>query len=642
MIMRLPPKLCVALLTISMVGCSGRTAPRPAELERIEYGQGTLRVEFDGPVRLAWIVVRDDHGQVVQEMPVRGERATFEVPFVGDDGAAYDVRLDAGDRVFEARLELPTDVAPLAAAVEAPFGQQSFDFAEGGAGEVLIAAGGSITIAARVECLLQQASEFELALDIPADVHVSEIDGRFTTTTAMAEAEGTRLALRDRLAVSDDFVQATATVRLARGAEQATIDGRFRAWRAEADDEGDILDLPLRLVLRSIGPAELAALIEVEAIVFPADFRGQQQPERPAETVVLADPVWATLRRLLIPAGRLIDVHAPYGDQAVWLTSRSSAPVNLVVESSVADSATGEALLDFAPPAWLAPRESPTAEHVLRLEAGETGAARFPLFVRPSVQPGRYERQYRVYMLGAGEPLLELASPLWVIRGDAVVSGVVVASLVGSVIPWLVMAIAGRRIVRRIGVVGLTTIALVAGLHFSVSYVARLGGDVLAGVLGPFAIFVAGLGNEAIPSLLLAAVVTLVPRPGVWTLSSLTVFLLNAIFTGQIGLADVLFVTVSIALGETLLALLGVTVGPQLGLVGGRFGWSFALRVAVAIGVANAATLYAQFCLVQVLYRLFFASWYVLAVSIVTGLLYGALGAVVGAMIGSRLRRTAR
>jgi hypothetical protein len=52
--------------------------------------------------------------------------------------------------------------------------------------------------------------------------------------------------------------------------------------------------------------------------------------------------------------------------------------------------------------------------------------------------------------------------------------------------------------------------------------------------------------------------------------------------------------------------------------------------------------LYAQFCLIEVLYRLFFAGWYVAAVAVVTGFLYGGAGAFMGARLGSELRRTAR
>jgi hypothetical protein len=96
---------------------------------------------------------------------------------------------------------------------------------------------------------------------------------------------------------------------------------------------------------------------------------------------------------------------------------------------------------------------------------------------------------------------------------------------------------------------------------------------------------------------------------------------------------------VSIILGEAALALLGITTSRGGIFIGARPSTTTVLRFAAAIGIANAATLYAQFCLVQVLHRLFFAGWYIAAVALVTGLLYGAAGAAAGTWLGFQLRR---
>lgn len=210
-------------------------------------------------------------------------------------------------------------------------------------------------------------------------------------------------------------------------------------------------------------------------------------------------------------------------------------------------------------------------------------------------------------------------------------------------VAWCLALWGGRRIIEQIGVEGLTTIALLSGAHFIAAYASRLLGYVLAGVAGPLAVFLAGIGNEGLTSLLVAALVVLVPRLGVITLSSLTVFCLQALFTGQLGFTDLLMVTVSIVIQETFAWLLGVTRRtaitdrwrdcPSSGLV---------VRTGLAIGLGNALALYAQFCLVQTLYRLYFAAWYVAAVVVVTGFVYGGVGALGGASLGLQLRRTAQ
>ncbi len=221
------------------------------------------------------------------------------------------------------------------------------------------------------------------------------------------------------------------------------------------------------------------------------------------------------------------------------------------------------------------------------------------------------------------------------------VTSVVVASLGAAGLLWVVIALTWRRLVNAIGIEGLTAIGLISSLHFVVSYASRLAGNVIASVTGPFYIFIAGIGNEGLTSTLMAALVVLVPRPGVVTLSSLTVFLLNATFTGQFGVADVLFVSVSIALAEGCLAATGVTSTSSFRMPRQRPTLSMLLTAAGAIGLANGGTLFAQYCLSQALYRLYFPLWYVVAVSLVTGVAYGAVGAAAGTLLGFQLRRTA-
>jgi hypothetical protein len=180
--------------------------------------------------------------------------------------------------------------------------------------------------------------------------------------------------------------------------------------------------------------------------------------------------------------------------------------------------------------------------------------------------------------------------------------------------------------------------------------------------LGPYAVFVIGLTSEGLTSLLFAVVIVLVPRPGTFAISSLTVFAANALFTGQLGVVDVLFVSISMVTAEACLSLLGVTTVAeggdcklqiancklQIEGTGGsaeaivlRVPWPLVLRIGLAVGVANMATLYAQYCVAQAAYRLVFPAWYVNVLSLVTGLLYGSIGAGLGVFVGWRLRRVA-
>lgn len=204
------------------------------------------------------------------------------------------------------------------------------------------------------------------------------------------------------------------------------------------------------------------------------------------------------------------------------------------------------------------------------------------------------------------------------------------------------LAIFWRRIVASLGNAGLATIASIAALQFTVSYAARVLGSVAGAVLGPMYVFVDGIGSKGLSCLFLGVLVALLPRPGALALALFTLFSLNVLASGQVGLSALLFLTVSIVLHEGFAAALGLTSGdaeqPRTSRAT-RF-W-FAARVGLAIGAANGLSLYAQYALFEVLLRLYFDTWYKIAVSLITGFVFGGAGASIGAIIGLRLRRAA-
>ena len=232
-------------------------------------------------------------------------------------------------------------------------------------------------------------------------------------------------------------------------------------------------------------------------------------------------------------------------------------------------------------------------------------------------------------------PPLGLADRPWIWR-------LVVASIGLSVAGWIGMLAFGRRTIERVGVEGLATIGLMAGMQFAISYTTTIVGTVLRPLFGPFSIFVTGPGDEGLPCLLLAALIVLLPRPGTLMLTYATLFVLNCIFGGSFGLVPILFVTVSIVLGEAILAAARVTTGQTLRRPGDRAPPGAALHVGATIGLVNAAPLLAQYALYQVFYRLEFATGFIVAAVLIQGFLYGAIGGAIGARLGYRLRRIAR
>jgi hypothetical protein len=187
----------------------------------------------------------------------------------------------------------------------------------------------------------------------------------------------------------------------------------------------------------------------------------------------------------------------------------------------------------------------------------------------------------------------------------------------------------------------LSTIAVLAAIHFAVSFAARLFGYVLYGLLGPMAVYFGGLGDEGIPSLLLAVAIVLVPRFGTASLSIATVWLLNVLVTGTLSFVSLLMVSTSLVMYEIVLGVAGVTLESRLVAPMSRPRPGLVLRTALALGTANALALYIQFFVSMTFYKLAFEPWYYHSVALVTGLGYGAVGAAIGTIWGYQLRKAA-
>lgn len=222
------------------------------------------------------------------------------------------------------------------------------------------------------------------------------------------------------------------------------------------------------------------------------------------------------------------------------------------------------------------------------------------------------------------------------------IAWLVALSFVLSITGWICTFVFGRRTIEHAGVEGLATIGLISGMQFAISYTSVILNTILRPLFGPFSTFVTGPGDEGLPCLLLAVLVVLFPRPGTLMLNYAALFVLNCIFGGSFGLVPILFVTVSIVLGEGILAAARVTTGSVLKQPGDRPPLGAVWRVGATIGVVNAAPLLVQYGLFQVFYRLEFATWFIAASVLIPGFLYGAIGGAIGVRLGYRLRRTAR
>lgn len=364
---------------------------------------------------------------------------------------------------------------------------------------------------------------------------------------------------------------------------------------------------------------QAAAELRLVDVTFPAEADGSPDLARPAGRVTLASPLWLSVLRHTPLGFRPRDPESPWAWQGVTLENTGDAPLDVVVRSRVA-TADGQPDPHFRPRVRERDDGTGTVSALLRVPPGQTATAALPLFVDEAVpEGGGWSLQTEVTPFGASEPLVREEQPLYVSRGSTLVSVGWLLTLCASVAGFFLMFRRAPVWLRTTRTSELVTIALFGSLQFVVGAAAQLIGTGVAAVLGPFATLLTGLIDDAFSYALLATLVTLLPRPGTATLSVLVGWLLRGLAFGSFSVTDLLFLGTRIACLEGALWAVGLTRG---GAWRDQPRWSRWLRLSSGFAVASLVSTVTALLLHVVLYRLFFAGWYVAMMLALPGFLY--------------------
>ena len=184
----------------------------------------------------------------------------------------------------------------------------------------------------------------------------------------------------------------------------------------------------------------------------------------------------------------------------------------------------------------------------------------------------------------------------------------------------------------------LITIALFGTCAFAVVNVpSTLLNDFLHIFLGPFSFFISGMFSGIMLYMLTGALVTLIPLHGVASLMAAMRLLLGMLAFGHMSPLVFLSYGVNAFLLELALAGTGFTAASLPTNPVAQFSWQRMAMLALACAAADTVATYITMQGMAVLYRLYFADWYIWMVMAVNGFLYTIIGAACGAVLGSRL-----
>jgi hypothetical protein len=232
-----------------------------------------------------------------------------------------------------------------------------------------------------------------------------------------------------------------------------------------------------------------------------------------------------------------------------------------------------------------------------------------------------------------------VTAPLVVVRGAGAAGGAFLVAVACSLVGWVGLLRGARSFLQRTSTADLVTIAMFTATAFAVGATLQVVGLVFAALLGPFAPFLMGLPDDAFRVVLLATLLTLMPRPGVLATATAIGFVMRGLVLGSFHPVDLLYVGSVISTHELGLWLSGVTRSPSWRDERPVLRW---LRLTLGLAVPNAVCSGLGLATTAILYRLWYADWYVAALVGLPGLCYASAGCWLAVPIASGLRRIAR
>ena len=184
----------------------------------------------------------------------------------------------------------------------------------------------------------------------------------------------------------------------------------------------------------------------------------------------------------------------------------------------------------------------------------------------------------------------------------------------------------------------LITIALFGTCAFTVVNVpSTLLNDFFHIFMGPFGFLITGMFSGVMLYMLTGALITLIPLHGVVSLMAAIRLLLGMVAFGHMSPIVLISYGVNAFLLEITLALSGITSARMQDATPAGFTIRRMVMLALACALADTAATYVTMQGMSVLYRFYYADWYIYMVMAVNGFFYTMIGAACGLLLGSRL-----
>jgi hypothetical protein len=622
-------------LTILLTGLAAVTwamwpgsDPLPPKLTAAVLDPDGLEAQFNQTLKIKRVRIFDAGGAAVLDQYLGGVRRSalrvyLNWPLPGE----YTLTVSGSWGELKKRLRVAASKKELVTAqLLAPFDGSQKDTAQQNAA---VAAGGTMTCAliirqngpgpSRLSGVLNLAPGLELIPQgLPQWVDVTNRDGR------------TELNFKRELHAPGQDLSLILRVHSPNQGRYA-ITARIQSQSGQSPTK----NLNLKSEFSFVPPVELASKLEIKGRWLPTGIDGLFDSRKQPDTIYYKAPYLRKIIRWLGVPDERLSYWMPYAYHSIALQNVSDYHLPLVVKSRLIELDGERTPKAFHPPDIYSGGLGDNAV-TAAVSLSPTGSQRvvLPIFITSSPHLGKYRLRVMVYAMGSSQPLKTLTMPLKVTGLDFTAMACTLASLLVSLVALGVLAWRFKPLLASFKVRQVVIIALFGALTFAgVNLPLKVFGALFYGLLGPFSVLVIGLFNEVLYYALLVTIVRMIPSPGVVSLLTLVRYLLSVLITGGFHLSDFMYVGTSIAVKESALYLTGVTRKSS------GFNWSWpavcVLAMVLALGdsLLNLTSIYVH----MVLFRLYFADWFITLNVLFNGMAYTMLGVWLGKRFSNRL-----
>lgn len=618
---RLWPVLLTGLVTLA--GCGGAGVDR-VELTDLDFQRGRISLSLTPPVRLTRVEAGRVGEPLQRSLPWPDEpadRVDVDVPWRTGERWQIVLRDDSGRRWTREGVAPTVSTADFELAFVLPAAPRPGKEAQFAA----FAAGTTVDGFVRLLSLRDGPQDVYLHLD-SADLMDRATPAGWTATAGGGWERTVTLADRGELWFTPIRLRLPADA--AAPPQKVVVTGSTaNIPRAEA--------LRREWTLQSADASQLGLRIELVDITLPTDGAGNRDPRWQPDVLHLPGQAGVELLRWCGVRFPVADPYEPFTYQAIRLRNRGALPVPLLFRARVTETNRDTTAATLSAPAHSS-GGSGASLAMVEVPAGKDATVVLPVFVHLArVEEGRYRREIRAFVMGTDEAVLAVDLPLEVRRTGSLAWFSVLGSLLTAALLAVALAWAGPAFWRRFRLRELVLIALFGSVSFAaITLPGSLVTSVFSAVLGPLATVITGLIGRVFGYGILGALLVLVPRPGAAGLATTVKWMLSAVFFGLVNATALLYLAVYVVLVESALWLGGVTRGQAP--TGLR-----ALGAAALVGAADALATFVDFQITVLLYRVYFADWYVLLTVVLNGFVYTTLGLCMGLNLGRDLRRVA-